>query len=449
MTVVTLTSGTSWLVPARCLKISVTLCGGGAGGTGGVYDGFDAYGGTTGGVSTSQITAIDPVTPGNYLAYSVGAGGAGGTGYYDTPQIYYGGNGGTTTFEGATSSTGGVGRKLLNASRTASDGTNGPIAGGSSSAGSGTYPFYGAAATGYGASGGGGDGYCTFAGCNGGAGASGVIVITYTLAPDATFTKDKTSGNAPLTVAFTNTSTNGVSYLWRFGTGEGTSTDTSPSHQYVNPGVYTVTLEATNTGGTTISAGQTVTVNAVTPVANFTPVPSTGNAPLFVTFTDTSTNYPTSWKWVFGDGITINDTLQNPTHTYAAGTWSAKLTATNSAGDDDITKTITSIGAPAASFNVRPKSLVHNVSYGEGKVKLFDRSSYSGSGASSWDWRLSATGMTTLTSTLQNPEIELPVMTGATPTIYWTVSLFITNTANVRSAGATIPFSIIQRYAIP
>jgi PKD repeat protein len=47
------------------------------------------------------------------------------------------------------------------------------------------------------------------------------------------------------TVYFTNTSTGATTYLWLFGTGD-TSTAFSPSYAYTQPGIYTVTLIATN-----------------------------------------------------------------------------------------------------------------------------------------------------------------------------------------------------------
>ena len=67
------------------------------------------------------------------------------------------------------------------------------------------------------------------------------------------------------------------------------------------------------------------------PVASFTATPLSGTAPLTVTFTDTSTNTPTSWNWLFGDDS--SSTEKNPTHIYtSAGTFTVRLTATNSAG---------------------------------------------------------------------------------------------------------------------
>jgi PKD repeat protein len=66
--------------------------------------------------------------------------------------------------------------------------------------------------------------------------------------PVANFTGNPTSGTAPLTVAFTDTSTNGpTSWSWNFGDGS-TSTSQNPSHSY-SVGTYTVSLRATNSAG--------------------------------------------------------------------------------------------------------------------------------------------------------------------------------------------------------
>jgi len=57
-----------------------------------------------------------------------------------------------------------------------------------------------------------------------------------------------------------------------------------------------------------------------------------------ISFTDQSTNTPTSWLWTFGDGAT--STAQNPTHEYTAnGTYSVTLQATNAIGPGTLTKT--------------------------------------------------------------------------------------------------------------
>lgn len=112
----------------------------------------------------------------------------------------------------------------------------------------------------------------------------------------------------------------------------------------------------------------------IAPVANFTASPTTITSGGTVTFTDTSTNNPTSWLWTFGDGTT--STLRNPTHTYTgAMKYTVSLKATNGAGNN--TKTVTDmitsnvagnvVTNPAASFvfniNPGPKS----IAFGAGK----------------------------------------------------------------------------------
>lgn len=73
------------------------------------------------------------------------------------------------------------------------------------------------------------------------------------------------------------------------------------------------------------------------PAADFSATPTSGETPLEVTFTDSSTNEPTGWTWDFGDGQT--STEQNPTHEYAeAGTYTVTLTASNDGGSDDVVK---------------------------------------------------------------------------------------------------------------
>jgi len=104
--------------------------------------------------------------------------------------------------------------------------------------------------------------------------------------PIASFTATPPSGNAPLTVVFTDTSTapNGItSLLWEFGDGV-TSTLQNASHEYAAVGLYTVTLTATASLEADRNT-QVITVN--TPVtAQFVGSPLSGNRPLTVTFTE-------------------------------------------------------------------------------------------------------------------------------------------------------------------
>jgi PKD repeat protein len=66
----------------------------------------------------------------------------------------------------------------------------------------------------------------------------------------ADFTADVTSGFAPLTVRFTDTSTGEpTSWFWDFGDGA-TSTEQNPIHTYTAPGTYTVSLTVNNAADT-------------------------------------------------------------------------------------------------------------------------------------------------------------------------------------------------------
>ncbi len=130
-----------------------------------------------------------------------------------------------------------------------------------------------------------------------------------------------------------------------------TSTVQNPSHTYSSNGSYTVSLKATNSyGNNTNTKNNYITVGNA-PVANFSGTPTSGAAPLAVTFTDSSTNSPTAWSWTFGDSNT--STVQNPSHTYSsAGTYTVALTATNASGNNTNTKTnyITVGGAPGGQL---------------------------------------------------------------------------------------------------
>ena len=70
------------------------------------------------------------------------------------------------------------------------------------------------------------------------------------------------------------------------------------------------------------------------PVANFTASPTNGTAPLLVTFTDTSSGTaPLSLSWNLGDSFTTNTSGgASFVHSYAVGTYTVTLLASNSAG---------------------------------------------------------------------------------------------------------------------
>lgn len=73
------------------------------------------------------------------------------------------------------------------------------------------------------------------------------------------------------------------------------------------------------------------------PSAAFSAIPTSGNLPLNVKFTDETTDSPTAWYWNFGDGN--NSTRRNPEHIYSKpGNYTVTLRVSNVEGTDAETK---------------------------------------------------------------------------------------------------------------
>ena len=181
------------------------------------------------------------------------------------------------------------------------------------------------------------------------------LIVVIEPAPKAAFTSSATTGEIPLAVTFQDTSTlNITGWLWDFGDGS-TSTLASPSHDYTTVGTYSVSLTVSSTGGSdTFTAADLVATSEPAPMAAFVADVSSGDAPLEVVFTDTSTMNITTWSWDFGDGSA--STVQNPTHVFAQpGSYTVALTVTSVGGMDVLTRTdlITAVEpAPSAAFSM-------------------------------------------------------------------------------------------------
>ena len=184
------------------------------------------------------------------------------------------------------------------------------------------------------------------------------IVSVLPDSPVAYFSVDMTSGAAPLTVQFTDLTTNKpISWAWDFESdGIIDSHEQNPSWTYDTTGNYTVTLTASN-----LVASDTVTRINLTSVVNLPPM-ADFSADSFVTlighsvqFTDLSTNSPTSWQWDFNNDGVVDSTMQNPNYTYTtAGTYTVNLTVSNPAGSGDEVKSdyivVRQQASPASNF---------------------------------------------------------------------------------------------------
>jgi len=233
------------------------------------------------------------------------------------------------------------------------------------------------------------------------------------LIPGVDFSGSPLSGTPPLTVSFTDLSTNTpISWLWQFGDGATTTTQ-NVSHTYSDPGNYTVRLAATNAHGT----GSTIKTDYITvhpvPVAGFTHSPVSGNVPLTVNFTNLSQYSPSSWSWDFGD--TGASALPNPSHSYTQpGLYTVTLTVSNAHGSDIITKTdcvLVMALMPQADFT-------QDITYGKAPL-LINFTDLSMGNPTSWSWSFGDGG----TSPLKHPS-----HTYAKPGIYL-VSLTASNSS--------------------
>lgn len=167
---------------------------------------------------------------------------------------------------------------------------------------------------------------------------------TITVNPLADFTINPSAGNVSSTFWFNGTSTGTpvVSYNWAFGDG-GTSTVQNATHSYTvaktyNPSLTVIGRDGTNSGVITKSL-------PVSPVARFTVSASNPVEGRPVIFTDTSfgdiknqSSGTGTWFWEFGDGVT--STVQNTTHIYLPGKYTAKLTVTKNSLSHSITTVI-------------------------------------------------------------------------------------------------------------
>lgn len=171
------------------------------------------------------------------------------------------------------------------------------------------------------------------------------VVETQLPDPTAIFAAVPTDGFAPLEVTFTDTSygTGITSREWDFGDGTTlTTTNVTVQHTYSTAGTNTVSLTVTGSEGsdTRVQTDLIKVGQSSAPSAGFSADPVTGEAPVIITFTDTSTGTITNRFWDFGDGTTLNTTETNVTHTYVfGGMYTVQLIAEGPSGSSTNTMT--------------------------------------------------------------------------------------------------------------
>jgi PKD repeat protein len=260
-------------------------------------------------------------------------------------------------------------------------------------------------------------------------GASG----TYNNNENFTMTFTPGTAGAKMKATFLSFATeSGYDYLYIYDGPNTSSTQVagSPFHGSTSPG--TITASPGNaTGALTFKftsdvsltyAGWSATIQCQgggpIPTVNFTANNTTVCSGSSVTFTDNSTNTPTSWAWTFVGGTPLTSTLQNPSVTYAtAGTYDVTLVATNSYGSSSLTKPayITVNSAPVA-----PGTPSGNAALCVNPLNA-DYVTSGAASATSYVWQLTPAGAGTITGT------------GTTATVDWNNTF--TGTAQVTVKG--------------
>jgi PKD repeat protein len=223
---------------------------------------------------------------------------------------------------------------------------------------------------------------------------TGLVTVTNGAVP--AFVANRTGGNVPFAVRFTDTSTGPVitGRAWDFnGDGITDSTDKDPVCVYLLPGRYTVSLRLTTAGGSNTTTMQDfILAESLAPVAGFTANSTAGVPPLAIRFRDSSSGPDIAgWAWDFnGDGIT-DSTDENPDCVYnLPGNYTVSLRVTNGYGSNTSTRrdlVTVSDGIPVARFAV-------NRTEGPAPLAIRFRDISTGPGITAWAWDFNGDGIT-------------------------------------------------------
>lgn len=144
-------------------------------------------------------------------------------------------------------------------------------------------------------------------------------------------------------------------WAWEFKSGATviTSTVQNPVIKFSVPGVYTVSLVATNPKGShTVTKTSLISVLDITSIeANFESDQTATYTGGSISFTDKSIGTATAWNWTFEGASVSSSTSQNPTVSYpTAGRYKVKLVASNTAKSSTIEKTAYVLVVPGGSL---------------------------------------------------------------------------------------------------
>jgi PKD repeat protein len=174
------------------------------------------------------------------------------------------------------------------------------------------------------------------------------VDITLGEGPQADFAIDYQVGTT--VVSFSNQSSGANSYEWHFGDGN-TSTDESPTHNYLEDDTYTITLIALNDCGPDTSIAEVKVVTA--PTAAFGLDAVEGCAPFTVNPVDASSDNTDDWYWTAPGAMPEMADGNSPSFTYEMpGDYVISLITENQAGSDTTMMMLTVGTNPQAAFDI-------------------------------------------------------------------------------------------------
>ncbi len=157
------------------------------------------------------------------------------------------------------------------------------------------------------------------------------------------------------------------------------------------------------------------------PVANFTPSGTSVCAGQHITYSDNSTNTPTTWNWTFSGGVPNTSSAQNPVISYSnPGTYTVILTAANASGTNTVTRTNYITVNPIPTISATPTSST---------ICAGTPTTISATGATSYSWSPS-TGLSSTTGS--------SVSANPTSTTTYTVTGTASGCSNTASTTITV-----------
>ena len=250
------------------------------------------------------------------------------------------------------------------------------------------------------------------------------VTVTINQPPNATAGSNVTICNGSNTALAAG---GGTTYSWAPSSSLSSSSGANVTANPTNTTTYTVFV--TDANGCTDTAQVTVTVNTC---AGPIPVINASSTSICdgdcITFTDASTNGPTSWSWTFQGGSPASSTQQNPGTVCFTGTGNHTVTllVSNSNGSNSTTSTIVVNADPVATAG--PSAT----------IQVGDSVQLTSSGGGTYSWAPAA-GLSC--TTCQNPT--------ATPTVTTTYTVTVSQNGCTSTATVTITVDTDHDIFIP